>query len=104
MTKDLNAGQRQLENLMSEISERCYSAAWQTNLEYVLWDAVVNGERKYGLSIITSYDIDELRKLSKACNSWIYFDDETEETAIDLDNWAIMFDREININPNIVQR
>lgn len=80
------------------------SEGWQTNLEYVLWNAVINGERKYGQSLITAYDIDELRKLSKACNSWIYFDDENEETAIDMGNWEIMVESEVKNNPNIVQR
>ena len=103
MTKDLNPDQSQLENLMSDISERCHFAAWLKNLEYVLWDAVINGQRKYGHDEITPHDIDELKKLSNACNSWIYFDDETEETAINLGAWALMFDKAVNDKPNILQ-
>jgi hypothetical protein len=104
MTKDLHPDERQLENLMSDISERCHFAGWMTDLEYVLWDAVINGPRKYGHSIITQYDIDDLVNLSKVCKAWIYFDDETEETAINLDTWKLMFNRSVIDNPNILHR
>ena len=103
MIYDLTPDQIQLENLMSDISEKCYSAGWETNLEFVLWDAVINGERKYGHDIITIDDIDLLKKLSTACSSWIHFDDQTEETAIDLDKWRQMFYKAINDNPSLVK-
>lgn len=89
---------------MSNISERCHSSGWLTNLEYVLWDAVINGGRKYGHCIITPHDISELHKLSKACNCWIYFDPEKEETATNLNTWKLMFAKVVRDNPNIVQR
>jgi hypothetical protein len=104
MTHDLTPDQRQLEMLMSDISEKCHSAGWLLDLEFVLWDAVINGERKYGHDNITIDDIELLKKLSTACNSWIYFDDHTEETAIHLDKWRQMFDSVVNDNPSIVQR
>lgn len=37
------------------------------------------------------------------CNSWIYFDDETEETAIDLDKWQNIFERVISSNPKTLE-
>ncbi|WP_165499728.1 hypothetical protein [Pedobacter frigidisoli] len=48
---------------MREISEYCYSAGWMLNLEYALWDALLNGKRKYGQSIISEIDIEILIKL-----------------------------------------
>jgi hypothetical protein len=104
MTYDLDPDQIQLANLMNDISERCYCAAWMTDLEYVLWDAVINGQRKYGHGFITPHEIDELKKLSKACNAWIYFDDEVEETAVTLDTWELMFDKAVVDNPDILHR
>jgi hypothetical protein len=102
MIYDLEPDQSQLANLMSEISERCYSAAWMADLEYVLWDAVINGQRKYGHGVITQPDIDDLKKLSQACQAWIFFDDETEETAINLDTWTRMFEEAIIDNPGLL--
>lgn len=76
---------------MSDISERCYSCGWMEHLEYVLWDAIINGERKYGHRIIAQRDISQLGAISKDCQSWIIFDDERGETAIDLEVWAKMY-------------
>jgi hypothetical protein len=103
MTKDLSPDQSRLENLMSEISERCYSAGWMQDLEYILWDAVINGQRKYGHGTITKFDIDELKKLSTTCNSWIYMDDITEETATNLDAWSMMFNKAVKDNPGLLR-
>jgi hypothetical protein len=75
MLSDLTIDQKRLADLMSEISEKCWTAGWATNLEYVLWDALMNGERQYGRNIISQQEIQALETLSKACNCWIYFDD-----------------------------
>ena len=48
----LTSEQQKLANYMSEVSERCYSAAWIENLEYVLWDALFSKQRKYGHDFI----------------------------------------------------
>jgi len=104
MIYDLDPDQSQLANLMIDISERCYSAGWMADLEYILWYAVINGQRKYGHGIIPQDDIDELQKLSKACYAWIYFDDENEETAINLDIWVLIFEKAIIENPSLLHR
>ncbi|MBS1669529.1 MAG: hypothetical protein JST58_19305 [Bacteroidetes bacterium] len=88
---------------MSDISENCYSAGWLENLEYVLWDAITNGERKFGHGIIYQKDIDKLEQLSKDCNCWIYYDDVTEQTAIRLDLWRQKFATDIIQNPKIIK-
>jgi hypothetical protein len=56
-------------------------------LEYALWNAVINGEQAYGQNFITAKDCETLRILSEACDSWIYFDESSEETAISLSLW-----------------
>ncbi|RYZ90662.1 MAG: hypothetical protein EOP06_07645 [Proteobacteria bacterium] len=94
MLKDLTDDQRKLAEVMSDISERCYSAGWMTNLEFVLWDVLITGERSYGHGKITAQDIVELTELSHRCAAWIYFHDDTEETAMDLSSWTKLF-REI---------
>jgi hypothetical protein len=76
MIKDLTSQQHLLADFMSDISERCYYAGWMRNLEYVLWDALLHGQRKYGHGTISQEEIEALKDLSKAANAWIIFDDE----------------------------
>ena len=99
MTKDLTKDEKRLARIMSEISEKCYGAGWAADLEYVLWDAVKSGPRKYGQDKITKEEIDELKSLSNQTKTWIVFDDEKEEIAIPLDKWETRFAEEISKDP-----
>ena len=92
MMGDLTPEQGRLATFMSDLSEKCYTAMWIGNLEYVLWYAMHNGAFKFGQDIITLEDIAELKRLSQECNCWIYFDDDTEETAIEFPLWQQMYD------------
>lgn len=98
MLTDLTVEQRRLADLMIEISEKCYSAGWIKNLEYLLWDALTNEERKLGRDIISESDIDQLKQLSQDCNCWIYFDDKEEESPIELESWRDKFEKGISEN------
>ena len=99
----LTLEQKKLADFMSEISERCYSAGWLKNLEYVLWDTLTKGTRKFGQDKISHDDIDELKQLSAACNCWIYFDVVKEETNIDLALWTEKFNLTTSRNPKILK-
>ncbi len=103
MLNDLTTKQRKLADFMSDISERCYSAGWIQHLEYVLWDSLTTGERKFGQNIISQQDINQLIQFSKDCNCWIYYNDITEETAIDIFSWRQIFDEAILKNSNILK-
>lgn len=83
----LTKEQNELADYMSKISERCYFSGWMKNLEYVLWDTIYSGPRKYGQDFITNNDISELLRLSGNANSWIIFDNEAEELALNLVDW-----------------
>lgn len=96
MLNDLTKEQRKLADFMSHLSEKCYSAGWMEGLEYVLWDALSTGQRKYGQSIISKQEIDQLVELSKDCNCWIYYDDTKEESAIDLTSWTQKFNQAVS--------
>jgi hypothetical protein len=91
MLKDLNIFERELAHYMSQISEEAYSAGWFTNLEYILWNAVIGGKREFGRHFISDKDIENLTFISSKCNSWIIFDDKNDETAINLEEWKKMF-------------
>lgn len=99
MLSSLTPKQRELANVMSNISEKCYSAGWIDNLEFILWKALINGEQKIGHGIISNEDINRLMQLSRDCDCWIYFDDTEEETAIDLITWKRRFEETIVDGP-----
>lgn len=103
MLKDLSENELKLATFMSDLSERCYSAVWMLNLEYVLWDSILNGSRKYGQDIINESDISQLSKLSSLSNAWIIFDNETEETAVDLEQWKKQFQIAVKNNKKLTK-
>ena len=103
MRQDLTIEQNLLADYMSEISERCYTAGWMTNLEYVLWDSFSSGPRKYGQDFITQQDINLLKKLTEAANSWIFFDDLLDEIALDLKDWEAKFINDKQNNTQILK-
>jgi hypothetical protein len=100
MLKDLDKDQLLLAELMSEISEAGFSAGWMKDMEFDLWSAINGGDGSYGRHILTQAEIDQLLFLSNKCRCWIVFDDENEETAVDLDIWKEMFAKRENSTGN----
>ncbi|OON69105.1 hypothetical protein [Hymenobacter sp. CRA2] len=94
MYKDLTPAQQQLSDYISGLSQRCFHGAeWIMNIEYVAWDALTNGPRRFGWSSITAEDIQELLRLARAAGAWVMFDDATRETAVPLAQWPAVFDQ-----------
>ncbi len=83
---------------MSLISERCYYAGWMEGLEFVLWEAVINGPKPYRHDEISATDIKILKMLSEEANCWIVFDDKTLETAVELDEWKKSYNNHVEQN------
>src|SRR5688572_12162698 len=103
MISDLNPDEKLLMDYMSTVSERCYSAGWMADVEYVLWGAVNAGPRKYGHGQITTDDIQRLIQLSGKADCWIVMDDEREELALDLETWKKRFETAVRQNPDILR-
>jgi hypothetical protein len=103
MESDLTENELKLAEFMSEISENCYAAGWMHNLEYVLWHAVIDGQRKYGQSYITESDIKILIELSSDAGTWIVYDDRKEQTALSLKEWTEKFKNDVNKNKEIIK-
>ncbi|SDF65142.1 hypothetical protein SAMN05421827_10196 [Pedobacter terrae] len=102
MQKDLTECELQLAIFIGDLSERCYNAGWMLNLEYVLWNCILSGPQKYGHDIINESDITQLNKLSILANAWIVFDNETGETAIELEQWKKQFQIAITNNKRLI--
>jgi len=91
----MNSKQKQLAEYMSGKSEEAYYAGWMKGLEYALWEAVLEGPKNYGRLQIQEEHIHELKKLSDACDGWVYFDDSTEETFIPLAEWQKKYELDL---------
>ena len=91
MLKDLNQDQLQLAELMSKISEEAISAGWMNGLEYKLWEILDGVKSNYYSHMVTQEELQQLKALSEQCGCWIIFDDESEETALDLESWKKRF-------------
>lgn len=82
--RDTRAALELLER-MSDVSEDEWCAGWLIDLEYTLWDAIVNrGSTKlerigYGLSY--------LKELSDRCGGWWKHGDNFHEIFVDIETW-----------------
>jgi hypothetical protein len=99
MLDDLNQDQLKLAGLMSKISEDAFSAGWIEGLEYRLWEISNGGKNSYGGYIVPQEELQQLKFLSDKCGCWIFFDDENEETAIDLESWKNKYNEKMGNNP-----
>jgi hypothetical protein len=88
---ELPPNARALAAYMSELSEMAYSAGWMRDLEYALWQAVVEGPRRYGHLTITDAHVLRLKSLATSAGGWIVFDDVLEESLVPTDTWARMY-------------
>ena len=76
---------------MSEISEDAYCAGWLIDLEYDLWQILIDGQGEFGMMGLSEPEIQQLRELSDACGGWIVYDDDRGETFVPLAQWLTMF-------------
>ena len=88
MLNDLSPEQRALADYMSELSEEAYHAGWMSDLEHVLWRAVMDGPFRYGHLDLSPQHVQRLKSLSEWCGGWIRFDDTEEESFVPLAQWT----------------
>jgi len=80
---------------MSKISEDAFSAGWLDGLEYELWENLDRSMSSYCKHIIPHEELEQLRFLSDKCGCWIIFDNDHEETALDLESWEKKFNEKM---------
>jgi hypothetical protein len=76
---------------MSQISEDTYCAGWMRDLEFELWKALGNPDRRYAGYNLSPNEITMLRSLSDSCGGWIVYDKVTQETFVPLSEWEKRF-------------
>lgn len=81
--------QRALYELMSEISEDCWCAGWMMGNEYSLWDAIVTGDRTYGMGFMEEGLLASCKALSDQVGGWIEWRD--DEQGLPAGEWGPYF-------------
>lgn len=86
---------KQLAELMSDISEQCWCAGWMMGTEFALWEVLTSPHRgrHLGKGEVTLDQLVKLRALSEEAGGWIYWNDETEETFIPMDEWMKQYQK-----------
>ncbi len=85
-----DVARRLLAQQMSDISERCWSATWLVETEYVLWQAIVEGPVLWGQAEVTADDVNALKQLSEAAGGWI-FNLAGDEIFVPMERWEKVY-------------
>lgn len=88
---ELTEKQRELYELMSQISQDGYCARWMRGCEYAIWNALQSGCRRYGIEEIGIAQFERCRTLSEELNGWIIWYDEIDEPGLPVELWGARF-------------
>jgi len=80
---------------MREWSEECFSALWMRDLEFDLWNIVVNEGGIYGSHMLDLADANELYELAIDADGWWRWG-ETDEEFVGLDAWRNIYSNRMN--------
>lgn len=80
---------------IAEISQAGYCAGWAMDIEFFLWQLVLNGsETEFGVKTITAQEIARLKLLSEQSDGWWYWSNkENDALFITLDKWQEIYQR-----------
>lgn len=89
--------QFELQDLMTDISQRCWCAGWMLGIEHDLWDLLETNGGDLGMGYVSLEEADKLRALSKKLGGWVAWMEQEErgnpdelamgETFLPLDAW-----------------
>lgn len=93
MIKELgfNDKQKELYELMSDISEDCYCAGWMIGNESAIYSAMRSGNLNYGISSINQNSLNRVRELSNELNGWIIWFDDMDDESLPSEDWGPRF-------------
>lgn len=86
-----NAAQ-ELFDYISELSQEAICAGWMENVEYCLWERVLNGVGDYYALEVTEDIIAKLRDYSDRAAGWWSWED-TEPVFLPLESWITLYEK-----------
>lgn len=89
--QDMNDKQRELYELMSDISEDCYFAGWMNGLEYAIWGALQDGDRNYGMGEMDAEQLERCRTLAAELDGWVIWVDSDDDPELPVQEWGPRF-------------
>lgn len=87
----LTPKQREMYDLMSEISEDCWCAGWMMGLEYAIWGAMRDGDLSYGMNSMEPETLEKVRALFNELGGWIVWKDDLTDDGMPIDDWGPYF-------------
>ncbi len=88
---EFNDKQRELYETMSDISEDCYCAGWMMGLEFAIWGALQDGDRRYGMSEMDAEQLERCRTLANELDGWVIWVDDDERQNLPASEWGPRF-------------
>ncbi len=89
---ELTDDQQILADMISEISQDCYSAGWLIGIEYQIWERIHSSpSRRCGYRELSQQEIEKLRYLSGMIGGWIYWRDDTANQDLEPHDWGEAF-------------
>jgi hypothetical protein len=84
-----------LKREMSDISEEHMAAGWLIDLEYMIWQAVLQHPEPYtfGWGLIELQRIERIKAVSEYLGEWIAWEHGGDKQPVPLDEWRAMFAR-----------
>jgi len=82
--------------LMQDISEYRWCAGWMHDLEFYLWDCIIDKCKVDDRGLFNSYQVEYLRKLSKEANGWWIWDDKKgKEVFVSIKKWEKLYSSKV---------
>lgn len=93
---DLDAGQRVLADLMSDLSEECWCAGWLHNTEVDVWAMLVGDRDSWGMGLAEAYapELESIKLMAEQLGVWIVWDGDPVKAnmrAVPLTEWEATY-------------
>ena len=82
---------RKLTRRISEISETAYCAGWLTDIEFLLWKILEDGQGSVGRFPVPQEWIIEMKNLSEKCGGWVRLDEKKGRVLVPLTRWKRIY-------------
>lgn len=91
---DMTNDQQSLVSMMSELSERYYSAGWMSGLEESLWEVLQGNPHAFAGGSISAEETEALRAACEKADGWVIWKDDSSylgEVFVPMDLWLVLW-------------